>query len=104
MAAETGKDMLAAWSEYLDEFRGEVEAQLTGGPDEGALSLKALSFYEDDDGVWAVAVVDSLWVDGPFEHRRLAIPASGPDKDGWLAGTIFATCLVEDFDTGRAPP
>ncbi|MEU0214128.1 hypothetical protein ABZ281_03035 [Streptomyces sp. NPDC006265] len=34
----------------------------------------------------------------PWVRRRLIIPAQGPDKDAWPAGTIFSSALVEELD------
>ncbi|TVL87779.1 hypothetical protein [Streptomyces sp. SAJ15] len=93
--------MLHSYADYLREFKDEVEAQLAGGPDEGTLALQQITFREDTHGIWAEAIVTSLGAPEPLTRRRLVIPVDGPDKDGWLAGTIFASSLVEDFDKGK---
>ncbi|MEV0849417.1 hypothetical protein AB0J21_26680 [Streptomyces sp. NPDC049954] len=102
--AEGGVSMLATYSDFLADFRSEVEAQLAGDPDEGSLALREISFQEDGEGVWVDAVINSVGTAASHTRKRLVIPAGGPDKDGWLAGTIFASSLVEDFDKGRLGP
>ncbi|MFF7307827.1 hypothetical protein [Streptomyces sp. NPDC008137] len=87
---------------YLEEFRAEVVEGLRATLSEHSAALSGLSFAEDAEGVWAEAAVElpgrpELWV-----RRRLIIPAQGPDKDAWLAGTIFTSALVEELDRRRS--
>ncbi|MGC5411027.1 hypothetical protein ACPXCX_46165, partial [Streptomyces sp. DT225] len=66
--------------------------------------LREISFHEDAEGVWVVALVSGSRAQGAFERKRLILPVSGPDKDGWLAATVFTSALVEDFDKGEMLP
>jgi hypothetical protein len=83
---------------YLEEFRAEVVEGLGTALSEHAATLSGLSFSENEEGVWAEAVVELTGRQEPWVRRRLIIPVQGPDKDAWLAGTIFSSALVEELD------
>ncbi|WP_181793511.1 hypothetical protein [Streptomyces sp. WELS2] len=86
---------------YLEEFHAEVLEGLRPALAEHAASLSDLTYSEDDDGIWAKAVVHLPGRKDPWVRRRLIIPAQGPDKDAWLAGTIFSSALTEELDRRR---
>ncbi|MER8222588.1 hypothetical protein ABTZ58_18745 [Streptomyces sp. NPDC094143] len=92
---------ITEYKAYLEEFRAEVVEGLSSTLTEHAATLNQLSYSEDDDGVWAEVVVHLPGRKDPWVRRRLIIPAQGPDKDAWLAGTIFSSALIEDLDTRR---
>ncbi|MEU8539538.1 hypothetical protein AB0C52_05975 [Streptomyces sp. NPDC048717] len=92
---------ITEYQAYLEEFRAEVIEGLRPTLAEHLATLSDLSYSEDDDGVWAEAVVRLPRRKDPWVRRRLIIPAQGPDKDAWLAGTIFSSALTEELDLGR---
>ncbi|MEV7618372.1 hypothetical protein [Streptomyces sp. NPDC089799] len=83
---------------YLDEFRAEVTEGLQQTLSERGARLRELSFYEAEDGLWAAASIDLPGQSAPWTRRRLVVPASGPDKDAWLAGAVFSSAVIEDLD------
>ncbi|CAL9324273.1 hypothetical protein [Streptomyces sp. SudanB182_2057] len=93
---------ITEYGAYLEEFHVEVVEGLGSALAEHAATLIDLSYSEDDHGVWAEAVVDLPGREAPWVRRRLIIPTEGPDKDAWLAGTIFSSALAEDLDKRRA--
>lgn len=92
---------IAEYRAYLEEFHAEVLEGLRPALAEHAASLSDLTYSEDDDGIWAKVVVNLPGRKDPWVHRRLIIPAQGPDKDAWLAGTIFSSALTEELDRRR---
>ncbi|MFJ3929443.1 MULTISPECIES: hypothetical protein [unclassified Streptomyces] len=92
---------ITEYGAYLEDFRAEVIEGLSSALTEYAATLSDLSYSEDDEGVWVEAIVHLPDRKDPWVRRRLIIPPQGPDKDAWLAGTIFSSALTEDLDTGR---
>ncbi|MFF5571464.1 hypothetical protein [Streptomyces luteogriseus] len=86
---------------YLEEFRTEVIEGLRSTLAEHVATLSDLLYSEDDDGVWVEAIVQLPDLKDPWVRRRLIIPADGPDKDAWLAGSIFSSALAEELDKRR---
>ncbi|MEU9230769.1 hypothetical protein AB0D40_41450 [Streptomyces massasporeus] len=89
---------ITQYETYLDEFRAEVRQGLPPALSEHGATLGDLTFSEDEEGVWVDAVVHLPDQEDPWIRRRLIIPAQGPDKDAWLAGTIFSSALTEELD------
>ncbi|WP_424213997.1 hypothetical protein ACN20G_19045 [Streptomyces sp. BI20] len=89
---------------YLAEFRAEVDSALGGVLSEYGGVLRGFSLSEESDGVWAVATVEFSARPEPWVRRSLILPASGPDKAGWLAGAVFCTAIAEDLHLGRDSP
>ncbi|MER7401636.1 hypothetical protein ABT373_03905 [Streptomyces sp. NPDC000070] len=92
---------ITEYGAYLEEFRAEVVEGLRSTLAEHVATLGDLSYSEDDEGVWVEAVVHLPDRKEPWVRRRLIIPARGPDKDAWLAGTIFSSALTEELDKRR---
>ncbi|GHG45385.1 hypothetical protein [Streptomyces hydrogenans] len=88
---------------YLEEFRSEVVDGLRQELDARGACLRDLVFAESEEGVWATAVVGLPGEEAPWVRRRLIVPASGPDKDAWLAGAVFASAMVEELDAPSGP-
>ncbi|MFF9499605.1 hypothetical protein [Streptomyces sp. NPDC014656] len=96
-------DLSGQKADYLEEFRCEVADGLREELDERGARLRDLAFAEAEEGVWATAVVDLPERSGPWVRRRLAVPASGPDKDAWPAGAVFASAPVQELDAPSGP-
>lgn len=91
--------MIITYQQYLEEFRTEVFDGLTSELIGRGSRLSRLSFSENDEGIWVEAEIELPDQQEPWIRRRLIVPEQGPDKDAWLAGTIFSSALVEELDT-----
>ncbi|MFD0154594.1 hypothetical protein ACWGQ4_00670 [Streptomyces sp. NPDC055721] len=91
--------MIIIYRQYLEEFRSEVSDGLASELMERGSRLCLLSFSENEEGVWVEAEIELPDQGETWTRRRLIIPKQGPDKDAWLAGTIFSSALVEELDT-----
>lgn len=91
--------MIITYREYIEEFRSEVTDGVATELMERGSRLLGLSFSEDEEGIWVAAEVELPDQPETWNRRRLIIPKIGPDKDAWLAGTIFSSALIEELDT-----
>ncbi|WP_434591791.1 hypothetical protein [Streptomyces sp. A5-4] len=99
MDAKDNVPTVAMYQQYLEEFRSEVADSLPSELAQHGATLTALSFFDNEDGVWVAAKVELPGQQEPWTRSRLIIPEQGPDKDAWLAGTIFSSALIKELDT-----
>lgn len=96
---------------YLAEFRRNVRDQIAEDVRRaGYGSLRGFAFHEDEQGVWAEAVVDlhgevvARWGSDVYTHRvPVILRDRGPLEEVYFGSALFTVAVMEDLDTCGRP-
>ncbi|MDH6229347.1 hypothetical protein [Streptomyces sp. MJP52] len=100
------------YADHLTTFHEQASAQITHQVSrDNHGTLRSLDISEDEQGVWAEAVIDlhgdvvARWGSEVYKRRNLIIlNEGGPLDDAAFGADLFSTAVMEDLDTsGRQP-